>query len=87
MNQIRSKQMLETDMAADDSVILRDLAAIERRVAETEERIKRHSEALENLNARGLACEFQTMIVRENEILLALQLNLHAKLLEQLSRT
>jgi hypothetical protein len=48
-------------------------------------RIRRHSEEIEKLRAKGLDAEFQTMIVRENESILALHLGMHAKLLVQLS--
>jgi hypothetical protein len=77
--------MMRPDLPSAYVRIVRELTAIEQRVAETEERIRRHSEEIEKLRAKGLDAEFQTMIVRENESILALHLGMHAKLLVQLS--
>jgi hypothetical protein len=71
----------------DRASIERDLVAVQRRVAETEQRIRWHCERIKSLQERGLDATFDRVILEECQSVLALHSGVHARLIEQLIRT
>jgi hypothetical protein len=67
--------------------ILRELAQIEDRVARTQRQVVRYRETISRIEQSGRDAEWAKLMVRQCEETLALHLSVHAKLIEQLSRS
>jgi hypothetical protein len=71
----------------DRETILRELARIEDRVARTQRQLASYSEHISRLEGSGRDPKWAKLMLRQCEETLALHVSMHAKLVEQLSRS
>jgi hypothetical protein len=71
----------------DSETILRELALLEDRVAHTEYQIASCREIVSRLEESRRTADWAKLMLRQCEEVLALHMSMHAKLIEQLSRS